>query len=100
MQMKDFMISCLAICIVVGGRLFISARNVCIILRGHRLNFHLAQPPSCVFVCQTASACVRGQASSCPRCPFLEFMVTIVASASVFYEAAGGVSCQAFWLCV
>lgn len=30
------------------------------------------------------------------RCPFLEFMVTVVASASVFYEAAGGLGCQAF----
>lgn len=62
---------------------------------------YLGSPPQsfCVFlfVCQTAMVGVHAQVSSCPCWPFLEFMVTIVASASVFYEAAGTVDCQASW---
>lgn len=94
---EDFRISCPDVCVMLYLEVRFLHKPIITIS-------YLGSPPHSflvlLFMCPTAMGCIHAQVSSCPWRSFLEFMVTIMASASVFYEAAGGVDCQASWHCV
>lgn len=90
------MISCpdFLCCLLLGGQFFIHTHKSCIVFEtSTSYNLFSVSARSCVKLPRPA---FLFRLPFCPCCPFLEFMVAVMASASVFYEAAGGVGCQGF----